>query len=563
MRRTGHGTTTPVGRDGNRTERVETGRPVQLDLALAAGHLAGWHWDARTGVIDWSPGIEKLYGPEPGTSPGSSDAYLQLVHPDDRRGVAAAFRSCRSAGHLAVEHRVVLPNGEIRWIECRGAVTRDDRGVVTGMSGVALDTTERATRHGRLEAEIAMLETLHEVGVALNRERDSVRLAQAIIDAATRLSTATFGVLLARDGELAPWRVAARAGSDDADLMATALRIPDEESPTTTGAVAVRGDGRLLAAPLTATTGEVMAILVVGSARTGTFDARHIRLVAGVAVHAAAALDNARLHGSAQREIAARRAALDERDGVARLLQQSLLPPHLPTIEGVDLAARYVAMTEGIGGDFYDVFPLRDHEWGIVLGDVCGKGPSAAAVTALARYTVRTAAMTRRRPKDALRTLNDALVAHASRERGRFCTGLFARLRAQQAGVRLTVAVAGHPPVIVLRADGSLEAHAATGPLLGVFDRIDVEDVRIDLRPGDACILYTDGATDIRRDGVTFGEAGLRDLVAGCRGMSAQGIAGSIERAVVDFQRYQVHDDLALVVIAVPVTASTGRSGGS
>jgi serine phosphatase RsbU (regulator of sigma subunit) len=427
---------------------------------------------------------------------------------------------------------------------------------------------------GRLEAEKAVIAALHEVSAVLNRERDTRRREQVTIDAATRLGGAASGVLIARDSDLQPWRVAARTGTDDADLTTTALRIVvGEATPPTTGhrpsipgersvdGVAVLEDGQLLAAPMTTTSGEVMAVLFVGQPRAGVFDTHHTQLIAGVAAHAAIAMENARLHDAARREIAARQAALDERDRVARLLQQSLLPPHLPEIEGLDLAAGFVAMTDGIGGDFYDVFPLQEDEWGIVLGDVCGKGPSAAAVTALARYTVRTAAMTCRRPHEALHTLNDALVAHAESEPGSFCTAVFARLRPHPAGVRLTVAVAGHPPVLVLRAGGSLEAYDATGPLLGVFDRVDLEDVQIDLGPGDACIFYTDGATDVRREGETFGDDRLRDVVSGCRGMTAPGIAGSVERAVVDFQRYQVDDDLALVVVAVPVTAGAGRSG--
>jgi phosphoserine phosphatase RsbU/P len=118
--------------------------------------------------------------------------------------------------------------------------------------------------------------------------------------------------------------------------------------------------------------------------------------------------------------------------------------------------------------------------------------------------------------------------------------------------VQIDAAVAGHPPLLVLRADGTLEAHGPTGHLVGMFDEIVAGELDLALGAGDLCVFHTDGATDVRRDGEVFGDDRLADVVRGCRGMSAAGVARSIELAVVDFQRGQIGDDLALVVVRVP-----------
>lgn len=244
--------------------------------------------------------------------------------------------------------------------------------------------------------------------------------------------------------------------------------------------------------------------------------------------------------------------ALTERDELSRLLQRGLLPPQLPEIEGVDLAARYLPMGAGTGGDFYDVFPLENGSWGIMLGDVCGKGAAAASTAALARYTIRVAALTEREPAPALELLNQALLTVEPDVECRFCTAIFAHLDVCGPVASLRAAVAGHPPILVLRSDGTLEAHGPTGPLLGVLDPVVIDEQVIDLWPGDACVVYTDGATDVRHDRDTFGDARLAEVVSSCRSMSAEAIASQVERAVVSFQRGDMRDDLALVVLAVP-----------
>ena len=159
-------------------------------------------------------------------------------------------------------------------------------------------------------------------------------------------------------------------------------------------------------------------------------------MVVGIAAQSAIAIENARLY--------------QERTRTAQTLQRALLPPHLPEIDNVELAATYRAAGEGneVGGDFYDVFPQADGSFALVVGDVCGKGPQAAAVTALARYTLRAHAVAGLRPSYQLARLNDALLRqHAPG----FVTVALARLEPTDSGARVELATAGHPLPIVAR----------------------------------------------------------------------------------------------------------------
>lgn len=389
------------------------------------------------------------------------------------------------------------------------------------------------------------------VSAELSRQRDEGALLDAVAGAAADLCDAAVAVVAVRDSEQEDWRLASRHGPSGEQFLGDADPLLDRATDGTAEAVVTSSADVALAAPVSTTAGQVAAI-VVGMPQFGSFEPRHRRLLAGVALHAGVALENARLHRAAHHEIASRQSALEERDAVVQVLRESLLPPSLPRIDGLDVAAVYLPMTEGIGGDFYDVFSLRDGEWGVVLGDVCGKGPGAAAVTALARYTVHIASIAHTEPGRALGMLNDLLLERREHEQSTLCTGLFARLQVRPGNVRITAAVAGHPPPVILRRDGSLETCEPTGPLLGLFERVDIGEAQIDLGPGDACVLYTDGATDVKGRSGLFGEERLADVIAGCRGMHAGAIATSIERAVVDFQDGSIHDDLALVVLAVP-----------
>jgi PAS domain S-box-containing protein len=282
--------------------------------------------------------------------------------------------------------------------------------------------------------------------------------------------------------------------------------------------------------------GRTLGAVTLAAGESGRiYDESDLALAKDLANRAGLAIDNARLYS--------------DRSSVAQVLQQSLLPPVLPAISRVEIAARYRPAGEGneVGGDFYDVFATGRDDWAIVMGDVCGKGAEAAAMTALARYTLRAAAMQARKPSRVLSTLNEALLRQ--REDRRFCTVVYARLRTVEGRKRVTIACGGHPQPLILRANGTVEAAGIPGTMLGFFTDPTLIDAAVDLGPADALILYTDGVTEARNDGEFFGEERLEELIAACGGCEAAVIADRIERAVFDFQTGKARDDTAILVL--------------
>ncbi|MEY2532420.1 MAG: hypothetical protein QOF29_330, partial [bacterium] len=239
-----------------------------------------------------------------------------------------------------------------------------------------------------------------------------------------------------------------------------------------------------------------------------------------------------------------------ERAYVARTLQQSLLPGALPQIPGAEVAAEYVAGGEGmeVGGDFYDVFAVGDEdEWALVIGDVCGKGAEAAAVTALARYTLR--AVTTRSPSPAatLATLNDEMLRQMPEPR--FLTAVLGRMAvAAGGGARLTLASGGHLPPLVLRAGGTPEVAACRGTLIGVEPDAQSVDCALDLAPGDAIVFYTDGITEARAERPMPPD----ELAAALQPVLRDG-AGAIAHRAVDVAAARadgrLRDDVAVLVV--------------
>lgn len=304
------------------------------------------------------------------------------------------------------------------------------------------------------------------------------------------------------------------------------------------------GVGSAIIIPLVArgrTLGAMKLVLVPGGRTYGIAD---VPFAQDIARRAALAVDNARLY--------------QDRSHVARTLQRSLLPPSLPQIPGLEVAARYHAAGEGneVGGDFYDVFRTGRDDWAILIGDVCGKGADAAALTALSRYTVRAAAMQARKPSRVLAQLNDAILSESTLavdSDQRFCTVAYARLRPVEDGVRLTVTSGGHPIPLVLRANGRVDQACRPGTLIGVVPNPVLTDRSSILGTGDTLILYTDGVTEARGPDGVLGEEGFHRLVSSCAGLDAHAIAERIESAVLDFQEGNLRDDIALVVARAPL----------
>jgi phosphoserine phosphatase RsbU/P len=236
---------------------------------------------------------------------------------------------------------------------------------------------------------------------------------------------------------------------------------------------------------------------------------------------------------------------------LARTLQSTLIPPAIAPIEGLDVGAIYrpAGTGEEVGGDFYDVFQIAVGDWAVVIGDVCGKGVDAAIVTALVRYTARAAIIEHAEPRRVLEIVNEVLMRNRT---DRFCTVALLRLRQTTDGWRTTVALAGHPSPLLLRADVARAVEVGIGgQLLGIFPTVSVHDQDIDLGPGDRLVLYTDGVTEGRHGSDFYGEDRLDDIVASCRG-PAQDTADRIAAHALAFQEGDPADDIAIVVVGVP-----------
>lgn len=265
--------------------------------------------------------------------------------------------------------------------------------------------------------------------------------------------------------------------------------------------------------------------------------------------------ESARIHAleSAEHARHEAEAAAGRYAELSRTLQQSLLPPDLPDIAGAELAARYHAAGDGtiVGGDFYDVVCLADGRWCILLGDVSGKGVGAAALTSLARYCLRTAALTTSSVGELVGTLNTVLGDYARGER--FCT-LAAVLVDAEGGIE--VALAGHPAPTVIRGDGSLEAIGDPAPPVGLFDRLEVTGVGTVLHDGDSIVITSDGVTEARTPAGDFVPDLLDRVLPTVAGRGAEAIADAVDAAVLAVERSRTRDDVAIVVL------SRGRASG-
>ena len=502
----------------------------QLDLALEAGGLGTWRWDLASGDTSWDERLETLFGLPPDGFDGSFEMYVSLLHPDDRENVLGTVRAAvESRSSYRVEHRIVWPDGSIHWIVGSGGVTVDDHGAVTGTVGCAMDVTDRANREQerrqltavaveaaereRLQRE--RLEFLATINDALNAS-SSVHeiMANVTSRAVPRLGDwCSIHVLPENAGGVPEIEVAHVDPAMVAYARELQKRFPyDPDAPSGIAHVIRTGDiqfypeitdeliGALnptaeereiiaqlalqsaIAVPLVKGDRILGAIQFVISSSSRRYTEDDVSLARIVAGRLAASLENRRLS--------------EKQRVIAQTLQRSLLPAAMPDIVGLELAVRYwpVGQAIEVGGDFYDAFPLEaEHQWGLVIGDVCGTGPAAAALTGLARHSIRDSAWHGDCPVDVLHSLNRAVRRSGTDS---FLTAIFAVL--DTSGVRpvLRLACGGHPlPIHAGR--HTTKTIGKPGTLLGVFDRGRFHIDTVELDPGDVIVFYTDGATDI------------------------------------------------------------------
>ncbi|MEU6118230.1 SpoIIE family protein phosphatase [Streptomyces sp. NPDC047117] len=315
--------------------------------------------------------------------------------------------------------------------------------------------------------------------------------------------------------------------------------------PGATLATASAVGGETVVLPLVARN-RVIGMLTLGKPTEEHFRQEILELAEDLSRRAALALDNARLYS--------------ERTAISQSLQRSLLPPELPDVPGVEVEVIYRAAGEGneVGGDFYDLFPIRDGAYGFAIGDVCGTGPEAAAVTGLARHALRLLAREGFGGPAVLERLNAAILDEGARSR--FLTLLYGELWPQRDGSAvLKVVCAGHPLPLRLRQDGTVEPAAEPQPLLGVMEDLELYAQTVTLDPGDVLLCVTDGVTERREGTRMLGDDGLADVLTTCTGLTAGAVAARILRAVERFAAEPASDDMAILAMRVPEAVHEGK----
>ena len=555
----------------------------RLALIVESSEDAILSKDRNAIITSWNQGAEHLYGYTAEEAVGSP---LAMLVPENLKG-----EDRRILDRILADERIhhyetsrVRKDGGIVVVELSVSAIKDAVGNIVGASVIAHDITQRKRVE---EQRVKLLQLEQETRLRMQqaeRQASFLAEAQAVLSssleyATTLQSLATISVpymgdwcvvdVLGQDGKLVRLAVAS-ASPDNEPLVEAMRRYPPQPDPRVGSLrTATSGESQLLRevgedfldtishdgdhlgvlheigmrsmmiVPLRARE-RVLGSIIFMSAESGRlFDEDDLALAEDLASRAAIAVDNARLYG--------------ERSYIAATLQQALMPDNLPDIPGVELAARYLAAGEGteVGGDFYDIYRAGESTWGLAIGDVRGKGPRAAAVTALARYTLRTASLSETSPSRILETLNEAMLRQRSDDR--FCTVAYASIEPSAlGGVSMKLGVGGHPLPLLLRADGSVERVGSPGTLIGLVPDPDIIDVDVTLRPGEALVLYTDGVSEARsNEQGLFGEERLIDLLHACGDQHASGIAERIEQRVLEFQNHVNADDLAVLVMRV------------
>jgi PAS domain S-box-containing protein len=508
----------------------------RLLLALSAGRLGTWQWDAATGVTTWDPMMERLFGLSPGEFTGTFDEWVARLHPDDRDDVLRAVQhSVETAEDYEVEHRVVHPDGTERWLHGRGKVLLDDDGVVIGTIGCSSDVTDRKDAESlnerrvvQAEAQVASerrhrerLEFLAELNdVAISAPSPRALMSQVANAAIPQLGDWCSLHFRPEPGEElvsvfahvdpskaegarriqerfpldldAPAGLGAvlRTGSTefvpefDPDLLHTLIEASGRPDQAELHAIL---DGLQLTSMITVpmiTRRSVIGAIRFVSAESGRrYTQNDVALAEAAAGRVGESLVNAWL--------------IDEQHRIAATLQAALLPPLIPQIDGVEIATRYWAagaLTD-VGGDFYDVFPVAPNRWAIVIGDVCGTGPQAAAVTAIARHTIRAAATHGQSHQNVMRWVNEAIINSGAHT---FCTAIYATLeRRDDSTWTFTTAIGGHPRPILVSPGTRSRVLGTYGTLIGMVPNVEMSIDSYDLTAGDRIILYTDGVTDL------------------------------------------------------------------
>jgi len=509
--------------------------------------------------------------------------FQDITHPEDLEEDLERVRRML-AGELdtyTLEKRYTKRDGSEIWVNLTVSLVRDASGQPGYFIAVVEDVSERKKAEEERDLLLVREQLARAEAVAARRRLALLAAAGPTLSASLDYEETLERITHLLVPELADWclldiveedgRVIQRAahadpesslqrllehrrfGEGDPGVVAEVLRtgrsllLAELSEPVLRGRTTSEGHFEVLreleprsamSVPLLARGRILGAITLVSSDPGRRYDEEDLLLVENLAYRCALAVDNARLYR--------------DHSEIARVLQRSLLPPHLPEIPGVEVGAEYLSVGEAneVGGDFYDLINTVEDVWVGVIGDARGKGAEAAAVTALVRYTIRAVTLKDDRPAEVLAALNEAMLQQLPEDR--FCTVACVRLEPGDGspGVGVGVSRAGHPPPLVVCADGSVEEVGCSGKVLGVFPDAELHDTPLRLMPGEALVLYTDGVTEARSpEGEFFGEERLRVLLRSCSGCDAGAFAGRIKDVVLEFQEGSPRDDLAILVL--------------
>ncbi|MGW3012333.1 SpoIIE family protein phosphatase [Streptomyces sp. NPDC001219] len=569
-------------------EQIASDAPLGDSLTGMARAIEELSPDLIVSVLLADPGGTRLLH---GTGPSLPDFYNDAI---DGTAIGPDVGSCGTAAHLREPVIVTDIATDARWRDYRDVAARaglaacwstpimgtDDRllgtfaiyhrtpkaptdkdmalsGAFARIAALAIERHQALEAgHAAQEREEAVRDDLAfvlEASTAITRELHFADCLQCL----ARLTVPTLAPLctvhVREDGGTRRIAVAAATPADEellaapgmpgeigravARVLASGRTETDHADVARGGRPALPGVTGYVSVPLGARgrTFGVLTLLATGP----PLDGHTVALAEELASRAAAGADNAH--------------QFSDRVQLARDLQAGLLPPELPRIPGVDLAASYHPAGEGldVGGDFYDVFPLPGDRWAFMIGDVCGRGARAATTTGMVRHTARAAARLLDDPMSVVAAINDALTGGCVEE-DVFVSLVYGELRHTATGLTVDLIRAGHVPPLVRRADGTIEQLAQSGLLLGVAPAFDGSPCRLVLPPGDSLVLVTDGITEARSaDGEFFDEHRLAEALRPTRGAppDAAGLIASIHAAVTAFAGRSTPDDQAALVL--------------
>jgi PAS domain S-box-containing protein len=500
------------------------------------------------------------------------EQLMALYDVFDERGRTVALADLPSASAARGEQakpllvrNVIRSTGEQRWLLHKSTPVFDADGVLSMIVNVIEDLTEvkRAELAQRLLAEAGQAlsssldchETLQRVarlmvpGLAdwcavLMRGVDAVleQVAVAHVDG-EKVARARAAGALQPAGLTDRTAVAQVIRSGRARLIAEVGEGPPAAAGIEGELLGFAPDAEprsVIVVPLAVAGQPPIGALSLAMADSGrVFDEMDLALARELGHRAAIAVENARLY--------------NERSLIATTLQRSLLPPELPEVPGFRLASFYHAAGEqnDVGGDFYDAFEVRGG-WMVLVGDVAGRGPEAAALTSLSRYTLRTAGKLLGDPIAALEQLNAALRERPGLSLVSVCCAL---LRSADGAATADVVLAGHPPAFHLRGRVARPV-GVFAPFLGAYERGGWSVVTVRLDHDDQLVLYTDGVLDTVGEQDRFGEARLAQTLRDACG-AADAVA-RMEEALTHFARGPAVDDVAVIAVE-----RVGRGGAS